>query len=130
MPKDQRDILEVLRFELNFLEQGGYERSIRTPWKWASTFEHSPTCPNFNKPERPYSCTDCQLIDLVPVSARGLDVPCHQIPIGPRGETVSTMEQEHDLLELEEALGNWLRATINDIEQRRIEVVCWGLGLR
>ena len=32
MPKDERDLLEVLRFELDFLEQGGYGRSPRTPW--------------------------------------------------------------------------------------------------
>ena len=33
MSSDKRDILEVLKFELNFLEQGGYGRSVRTPWK-------------------------------------------------------------------------------------------------
>jgi hypothetical protein len=26
-----RDVLEVLQFELDFLEQGGYGRSVRTP---------------------------------------------------------------------------------------------------
>ena len=31
MQKDERDLLEVLKFELEFLEQGGYGRSPRTP---------------------------------------------------------------------------------------------------
>ena len=31
--KDERDLLEVLKFELNFLEKGGYGRSVKTPWR-------------------------------------------------------------------------------------------------
>jgi hypothetical protein len=31
MAQDKRDVLEVLQFELSFLEQGGYGRSVRTP---------------------------------------------------------------------------------------------------
>ena len=30
MSTDTRDVLEVLKFELDFLEQGGYGRSVRT----------------------------------------------------------------------------------------------------
>jgi len=116
--KDQRHVLEVLKLELEFLEGGGYERSVRTPWKWASTFEHSPSCINRDKPDHPHPCRDCPLIDFVPQDARSLDVPCHHIPIGPQGETVSVMEQEYDLLELEDALRSWLRIAIRELEQR------------
>ena len=42
MSDDKRDILEVLKFELSFLEQGGYGRSVRTPWKATSVFQDSP----------------------------------------------------------------------------------------
>jgi hypothetical protein len=31
MAQDKRDVLEVLQFELSFLEQGGDGRSVRTP---------------------------------------------------------------------------------------------------
>ena len=51
MSNDKRDILEVLKFELNFLEQGGYGRSVRTPWKPTSLFQDSVTCMNFNDPK-------------------------------------------------------------------------------
>jgi|SRR5579884_2861385 len=118
MPKDGREALEVLRLELQFLEQGGYGRSVSTPWKWSSTFEHSPSCINYNLINKPHRCSECRLIDFVPVEVRGEDVPCHSIPIGPHGETVREMEQEHDLAELEDALRNWLRSQIEVLERQ------------
>ncbi|MGC2323502.1 MAG: hypothetical protein WA463_12815, partial [Terriglobales bacterium] len=66
MAKDDRDILEVLKFELAFLEQGGYGRSVRTPWKPTSIFQDSITCLNFGEPERVHPCSECLLIDFVP----------------------------------------------------------------
>ena len=33
MPKDNRNLLEVLKFELEFLEQGGYGRLPREAWR-------------------------------------------------------------------------------------------------
>jgi hypothetical protein len=119
MVKDQRDVLEVLKSELNFLEQGGYERSVGVPWKWTSTFRHSPSCINFKDPDRTLPCRECPLIDFVPSTARSEDVPCHHIPIGPQGETVTEMEREHDLPELEDALKNWLQASIHRLEQQQ-----------
>jgi hypothetical protein len=32
MPRDDRNLLEVLKFELSFLEAGGYGKSPRAPW--------------------------------------------------------------------------------------------------
>src|SRR5271157_2446461 len=46
MSEDKRDVLEVLRYELNFLEQGGYGNWYSTPWGPASVFQDSLTCPN------------------------------------------------------------------------------------
>ena len=44
MEKDDRDILELLKEELAFVEQGGYGRSVRTPWLPKSAFQDSLTC--------------------------------------------------------------------------------------
>jgi len=66
MSDDKRDVLEVLRFELSFLEQGGYGRSVRTPWKATSAFQDSPSCLNFHDPARPHPCNECLLTDFVP----------------------------------------------------------------
>ena len=39
MAKDERDILELLKAELDFVHQGGYGRSVRTPWQPKSIFQ-------------------------------------------------------------------------------------------
>jgi hypothetical protein len=44
-------------------------------------------------------------------------VPCHHIPLNPKGETAETLGKNQ--LKLEEALENWLRGTIRRIEQER-----------
>ncbi len=116
MTKDNRDVIEVLKFELQFLEQGGYGRSVRTPWKATSIFQDSPTCLNFNDVERPHPCSECLLIDFVPPADRQQEVPCHHIPIGPKGEPVAVMERRYSDIEKEEAVKNWLRATISRLE--------------
>lgn len=121
MSNDKRDILEVLKFELSFLEQGGYGRSVRTPWKPTSIFQDSLSCINFNDPERPHPCSECLLNDLVPDKAQGESVPCHHIPLNPDGETVDTMERQYNQAELEAAVKEWLRATIQRIEQERAQ---------
>ncbi len=119
MPSDKRDVLDVLRFELQFIEQGGYGRSVRTPWKPTSVFQDSLSCINFNEPDRPHPCTECLLDDMVPVSNREEDVPCHHIPLNAQGETVYTMERQYPQPEVEEKVKEWLRATIHRLEQER-----------
>lgn len=119
MSDDKRDILEVLKFELNFLEQGGYGRSVRTPWKPTSIFQDSLSCINFNDPTRPHPCSECLLSDFVPGESQCEEVPCHHIPLNPAGETVDSLERQGTQLELEENVRDWLRATIQRIEQER-----------
>ena len=46
MAQDERDLLDVLKFELKFLVDGGYGRSPHTPRRRQVAFEDSPTCPN------------------------------------------------------------------------------------
>lgn len=119
MTQDKRDILEVLKFELSFLEQGGYGRSVRTPWKPTSVFQDSLSCINFNDPERPHPCNECLLYDLVPEQSLEENVPCHFIPLNGQGETIDSMERQYNQVELEEAVKNWLRATIKRLESER-----------
>jgi hypothetical protein len=121
MSTDKRDILDVLKFELNFLEQGGYGRSVRTPWKPTSIFQDSLSCINFNDSERPHPCDECLLTDFVPAEGQTEGVPCHHIPLNRDGETVDTMERQCNQLELEEAVKNWLKDTIQRIEKERAQ---------
>ena len=119
MAQAERDLLELLKFELKFLEDGGYGRSPRTPWRATSTFQDSPTCLNFNDPARPHPCNGCLLMRFVPEERREEAVPCWFIPLSGSGETVETVEYFNRCgtqLELEEALAEWLRTVIHRIE--------------
>ncbi len=116
---DERDVLEVLKFELNFLEQGGYGRSVHTPQTPTSIFRDSITCINFGEPQRVHPCSECMLIDFVPQSARNESVPCHHIPLSPAGETVATLDAGDNQRRVEEAMIVWLRAVIARIEKER-----------
>ena len=39
MTQGERDLLDLFQFELKFLEDGGYGRSPRTPWRRQTVFE-------------------------------------------------------------------------------------------
>jgi hypothetical protein len=119
MPKDDRDLLSILKFELQFLEKGGYGRSAREPWKPTFIFEDSPTCTNYDAKENPTPCDECLLMQLVPPESRGEKLLCRHIPLTPDGETVDYFYRWGSQEELEEALQNWLRATIQQIEAQR-----------
>lgn len=119
MPKDDRDLLELLREELDFIEKGGYGRSVRTPWKPTSAFQDSLTCLNFGYPYRAHPCDECHLIDFVPTEKRAEAIPCHHIQLGQRGETVETLESEENQQKMEETMKRWLRARISQMEQER-----------
>ena len=92
MAKDDRDILELLKTELDFIEKGGYGRSVRTPWKATSPFRDSLTCVNYALPEKAHPCAECHLIDFVPADKRSEELPCHAIPLNAAGDTVESLE--------------------------------------
>lgn len=118
MSKDNRDTLQVLEAELDFIEKGGYGRSVKTPWKPTSIFQDSLSCLNLGEPERTHSCDECLLIDFVPAGHRKEDVPCHHIPLN-AGETIEGLERKKDPQQMEAAVKRWLRAKIKQIEQER-----------
>jgi len=120
MPKDNRDILEVLKFELEFLEQGGYGRLPREAWRSRLIFEDSPTCMNFNTRDRG-PCIECALMQFVPKEARSEQVPCEHIPLTAQGDTLESLYRTGTQQEIEEALGAWLRTTIKRIEAERAQ---------
>lgn len=119
MAQDGRDILDVLRFELNFLLDGGYGRSPRMPWRAPAIFEDSPICPNFCDAAHPYPCDSCLLEQFVPQGQRTENAPCRFIQLTKDGQTVEDFYRTGSQVEMEEALANWLRAQIKRIEQER-----------
>jgi hypothetical protein len=119
MAQDEHDLLDLLKFELKFLEDGGYRRSPRTPWRAPYIFEDSPTCPNFADPARPQPCTECPLMRFVPSELRDQVSPCRLIPLTDKGETIDYFYRCGTQLELEEAVADWLRKQISQIEEQR-----------
>lgn len=119
MAQDDRDILDVLRFELSFVEDGGYGRSPQAPWRAPAVFEDSPSCPNFCDPGRPQSCESCLLEQFVPENRRKENIPCRFIPLTKEGQTIEELYRTGSQVEMEDALAKWLRAQIERIERER-----------
>ena len=117
--KDDRDILEVLKDELSFIEKGGYGRSVRTPWQAKSLFQDSLACINYADPNHTHPCNECHLLDFVKPEHQGEDVPCHFIPLNESGETIADLEGEDNEAKLERKVKDWLRARIREIEEQR-----------
>ena len=116
MAEEDRDILEILKAELDFLEKGGYGRSVRTPWQPTSVFQDSPSCFCFPVHEHEDVCA---LMKFVPPEQRSESIPCHHIPLNEAGETAATIEERGDQQKLEETVKDWLRAKIREIEEGR-----------
>ena len=111
--KDDRDILALLEAELDFVEKGGYGRSVRTPSLPTSVFQDSPSC--FCFPVHDHNDT-CMLMQFVPPERRGEGVPCHHIPLNESGDTVALLECAGDQEGIEDAVKKWLREKIGELQ--------------
>jgi hypothetical protein len=114
--RDDRNVLQVLRAELEFLESGGYRNEPRSPWRPKFVFEDSHTCINYENQEHPKPCSECLLMQFVPPDRRETRYPCRHIQLNPRGETVTSFYEWGTEDELEKALKIWLRKTIRELE--------------
>ena len=119
MTTDDRDILELFKSELDFIENGGYGRSVRTPWHEKSTFQDSLSCINYGYPYRAHPCNECHLLDFVSPDHRTENVPCHFIPLNADGETIQDLEAQDNQAKLEREVSRWLRDRIKQIEEER-----------
>jgi hypothetical protein len=119
MQKDERDPLEVLKFELQFLEDGGYRRSPKTLWRPQYTFEDSRTCMNYDSKENPDPCSDCVLMQLVPPERRSEKIPCRHIPFNTSGETLDSLYRYSNQQETEETVAGWLGTTLQRLQEER-----------
>jgi len=119
MSTDERDILELLKDELDFIDKGGYGRSVRTPWQSKSTFQDSLSCINYGYPYRAHPCNECHLLEFVSPENRAQEIPCHFIPLNTDGDTIEDLEQREDQTKLERKVSEWLRTKIKEIEEQR-----------
>jgi hypothetical protein len=116
MPKDNRNTIEVLKAELEFVKKGGYETFARDPWRAKLALEDSPTCMNCDHKKNPGPCSECLLMEFVPANKRGEKVPCRHIPLTSYGDTLLHLYQGATEQEIDETLTRWLQETIAKLE--------------
>ena len=116
MSSDERELLAVLKAELAFLEKGGYRNGPGARPRQKFVFEDSPTCLNFNRTKDPRPCRDCVMTTLVPADCLGEKFPCRHIALNEAGFTVDTYYRLGTFDEAEDAVRNWLRKKIADLE--------------
>jgi hypothetical protein len=127
MTNKGRDLLEVLRLELEFIKAGGYHKSAS--WRPQFIFEDSPTCLNYGDPQRKRLCSECVLLQLVPVQLRGDQIPCRHIPLNQGGATIHLLYKNGTSDELEAAVSEWLMNTIQKLELEPAQGRCNSDGL-
>ena len=115
------DVIEMLKIEKSILQDGGYGRSVRTPWKENRLFRDSVICLNLGEEMARIPCRECLLWDFVPAEHRTEEIPCHFIPLNEMKETVYSLEQAGKREEAEQALLDWLNQTIGHLEKRLAE---------
>ena len=107
------ETVQILKKELQFVRKGGYRRPL--VWRAPLVFEDSPTCPKARCSACPDA--DCALMGFVPKECQYEAVPCRHIPLNDLGETVDSLYRTGTNEEIEQALQNWLVATIRQLEE-------------
>ena len=119
MSKHTDEILDTLRFELDFMETGLYGLASRSPWGQPSVFQDSMICINYGDYQKNRPCIECALGGFVPPEYLSKSVPCHHIPLNQVGDTIDRLEWQTDGRGIEEAVKRWLRATIKRLEEEQ-----------
>lgn len=122
MSADRRNLLQVLKAELEFPEAGGYRERAKTSWRPQFIFEDSPTCLHSGLGVRRRPCTTCALLELVPANKRREQAPCRHIALSDDGETLDSLYRTGTTDEIEAAVAKWLRAEIQVLEKAKQQV--------
>jgi len=123
MTNDNRELMDVLKAELAFLEKGGYRHTVRANWRPQFMFQDSPTCLNFDPAQTPKPCSDCVLMQLIPTDLRDKKIACRYLPLSEGGETIDSFYRTGTEEELEAGVSLWLKTTIARLEQERARML-------
>jgi len=118
MAPDLREIIDQLKLQRDIVKDGGYGRSVRTPWKEERLFRDSITCLNVNEQVKKHPCNECLLWDWVPEEHKVEDIPCLFIPLNEQGDSIAELEEAGKREEAEQALLGWLDSTIQKLEEK------------
>lgn len=115
MTDDLKDIIEQLKMERDVLRDGGYGRSVRSPWKETTLCRDSVTCLNFGESQKVHPCSECFWSEWVPKQHRNEELPCHFIPLNENDDTLAALLARGDRDGAEEALLKWLDRKIEEL---------------
>ena len=119
MAANLKEIIDQLKLQRDILKDGGYGRSVRTPWKEEKIFRDSITCLNVGEHVKKHPCSECLLSEWVPEDHKDEDIPCHFIPLTPEGASIAEMEESGNREAAEQALVEWLDSTIEQLEKKQ-----------
>jgi hypothetical protein len=121
--EDLETIISQLKLQRSILKDGGYGRSVRTPWKDERIFRDSITCLNVTEEVKKHPCNECLLWEWVPEAHKDEDIPCHFIPLNAQGKSIAELEEAGKREEAEQALLVWLDSTIARLEEKQAKAV-------
>lgn len=116
MAFSRKELIDWLKLEIQVIEKGGYQPSVREPRKEVRIFRDSVSCPNMGLEEKLEPCAHCWLMEFVPPEKRGENDPCQHIPLNERGETVASLDAQGRHEEAQDALLAWLRKAVARLE--------------
>lgn len=117
MATDLKEIIDQLKLQRDIVKDGGYGRSVRTPWKEERIFRDSITCLNVTEQVKKHPCNECLLWEWVPEDHKDEDIPCQFIPLNEQGNSIAELEEAGKHEEAEQALLVWLDSTIQKLEE-------------
>jgi hypothetical protein len=118
MAPDLKEIIDQLKLQRDIVKDGGYGRSVRTPWKEERLFRDSITCLNVTEQVKKHPCNECLLWEWVPEDHKDEDIPCQFIPLNEQGHSIAELEEAGKREEAEQALLVWLDSTIQKLEEK------------
>gem|GEM_PF-1094897 len=117
MSPGNKDLLSILKSELEFLESGGYRTPQRAAWRPQFIFQDSPTCLNFRNFGKRLPCSKCALMQFVPNGQKQERFPCRHIPLDESGQTLDSLYRTGTEEETYAIVTQWLKATIQQLER-------------
>lgn len=121
MLQDRKELVKILKEELEFIEKGGYRKPGHAAWRPQFVFQDSPTCLNFGNVGERRPCEECALIEFVPAARHQEKFPCRHIPLDEAGVTLDSLYRTGTEEETYAAVAKWLKAKIKSLEGERPE---------
>lgn len=119
MSPGNKNLLGILKSELEFLESGGYRTPKRAAWRPQFIFQDSPTCLNFRNFGKRLPCSQCALMQFVPNGQKQEKFPCRHIPLDESGQTLDSLYRTGTEEETYPIVAQWLKATIERLEREK-----------